>query len=220
MTDTPHIQLPSEDHYHGSAPCGCFLNHGENNAPAVYLCPTHDAAPAMRAALEKIGQLIDNASCDPVCLLKKISRIQQAAFAQIEGPAPAVPDSRILLGTLKSSAATLDALCNAEGVDRQELFEAIDAVSGDIHEAINGLTQPSDETATLIVELDGGLVQDVYTDRPMRYVVVDKDAEMATEPMRNIPGLGDAVISRVESCAINPALVSRIEIAAQLTNLD
>lgn len=84
LPTTPHIELADKYSHCGEAPCGCLLTHDDEGTPMIYLCHTHNAAPALRAALGKIGAVIES-PCDPLSVLRKIGRIQAAASAQIPG---------------------------------------------------------------------------------------------------------------------------------------
>lgn len=84
ISTTPHIELADKYSHCGEASCGCLLTHDDEGAPLIYLCHTHNAAPALRAALEKIGAIIES-PCDPLSMLRKIGRIVAAASVQIGG---------------------------------------------------------------------------------------------------------------------------------------
>lgn len=82
----PHIELSDEYTNSGEAPCGCLLAHNDAGAPVLHLCHMHEAAPALRSALELIGKILDPGESAPegmAAMLRKIGKIQAAALASV-----------------------------------------------------------------------------------------------------------------------------------------
>lgn len=83
--------------------------------------------------------------------------------------------------------------------------------------ALAGIGQEQAPAPFVVVELEGGLVQNVYTNTPCEYMTVDLDTEGADpDDLRTIPGMDAAHVGRVFECTLNPPLVERARSVAEI----
>lgn len=75
---------------------------------------------------------------------------------------------------------------------------------------VDGWSRSSHRFPLVVVEMEGGLVQNVYTNTPCEYMTVDLDTEGSDpEDLKTIPGMDEAHVSGVYECTLNPSLVER-----------
>ncbi len=63
----------------------------------------------------------------------------------------------------------------------------------------------------LVIIVDGGIVQDVYTDQPAEVVIVDRDTEGCDiEDLRTVQGEDAYIYTGIKDATIDPERVSTI----------